>query len=288
MNIPVKKLQNGFRLPVLGFGTWTIGGKREKDTTNDEINILGIKNAINSGLTHIDTAEMYAAGHAEEIVGIAIKEFPRKKLFITTKVAPDHLKYDDLFRACENSLKRLQTDYLDLYLIHSPNDEVPINETMKALNKLKDQGLIKNIGVSNFKTSRLKKAQQTSVSPIVTNQVFYNLIVRQPETDGLIEYCQKNDILITAFRPVDRGLLTQSNNQIFAEICNKYQKTPAQMAINWLISQDNVVTISKMSNRKHLEENLKALNWKMEQIDIKKLRDEFPNQQKDTSETPLR
>ncbi|OGK40686.1 hypothetical protein A2954_00105 [Candidatus Roizmanbacteria bacterium RIFCSPLOWO2_01_FULL_37_12] len=288
MKIPTKKLKNGLEIPVLGFGTWTIGGKMESDPSNDEQNTIGINNALKIGITHFDTAEKYAAGHAEELLGLAIKNIDRSKLFITTKVANTNLGYDDVIASCKKSLNRLKTDYIDLYLIHAPNDGIPIKETMKAMGDLIKQGLVRNIGVSNFTTSRLKEAQKNSDYPIVTNQVFYNLFVRQPETDGLIQYCQQNDILITAFRPVERGILTRKGIPILDEISKKYKKTSAQIALNWLVSQPNVIAISKMSNKKHLEENLGALGWEMKMEDVDKLKREFPDQQKETSETPLR
>src|SRR3989344_7065137 len=121
MNIPVKTLKSGFSMPVFGFGTWQMGGRHERDPQNDdEADVRAIKVAIDAGITHIDTAESYSAGHAEELVAEAIKGYDRSKLFIVSKVKPEHLAPDDLLAACENSLKRLQTDYLDLYLLHHP------------------------------------------------------------------------------------------------------------------------------------------------------------------------
>lgn len=283
----MKKLKNGFELPVLGFGTWTMGGKLEADTTHDAADIRAIRHALHAGITHIDTAELYGAGHAEELVGEALKTYDRKKYFITSKVSAVNLHYTDVLASCSDSLKRLQTDYIDLYLIHAPNDEVPIQETLKALDELKAKGLIKHIGVSNFTTRRLQEAQKYTKNPIVVNQVFYNLIYRQPERDGLLKYCQREDIMIVAFRPVERGVLTSSGNALMDEMCQKYNKKPSNIAINWLISRPNVVAITKMKDKKHLTENLDAAEWTMESQDIEKLTREYPDQ-KDTSDTPLR
>src|SRR3989344_8387321 len=124
MIIPTKKLNNGFEMPVFGFGTWMMGGAFTQDPNNDDqADIQAIKTAIKFGITHIDTAEKYAGGHAEELVGEAIRNFARKKLFIVSKVSQTNLKYDDLIKSCQATLQRLNTSYLDLYLIHAPNPE---------------------------------------------------------------------------------------------------------------------------------------------------------------------
>ncbi len=288
MIIPNKKLKNGFEMPVFGFGTWTMGGRFSQSSENDdEADILAIKRSLDAGITHIDTAEIYAAGHAEELVRDAIRGYDRKKLFIASKVYPTHLRYDDAIQAAEASLKRLGIDYLDLYLIHAPNTNIALRETMGALDYLKDKEVIRNIGVSNFTAERLAEAQAYTKRPIVTNQVHYNLIFREPERKRLLEYCQINDVMLTAWRPVQKGLLAEANNPLMREMLKKYEKTPAQIAINWLISQKNVVTIAKMSDPKHLEENLGAIGWEMNDDDIERLRTEFPGQQSISDAVPL-
>src|SRR3989344_4832135 len=158
MKIPIKTLKNGFSLPIYGMGLWQVGGRYESDTSKDNEEIENIHRAIGLGITHFDTAEKYAAGHAEEILGQAIKNIDRNKLIITTKVAKTNLAYKNVIAACKHSLQRLKTDYIDLYLIHAPNDEVSIKETMKAMGDLIKQGLVRYIGVSNFTTLRLKEA----------------------------------------------------------------------------------------------------------------------------------
>src|SRR5579863_8282667 len=146
MNIPVKTLASGFSLPVFGLGTWQMGGRLEHNQKNDdEKDIAAIQEAIQQGVTHIDTAEKYAAGYAETLIGKAVKDFDRKKLFLASKVGADHLLYADVITACKASLKRLQTAYLDLYLVHKPNPEIPIADTMHALDDLVAEGLIKYI-----------------------------------------------------------------------------------------------------------------------------------------------
>jgi diketogulonate reductase-like aldo/keto reductase len=288
MKIPTKKLKNGFEIPVFGLGTWMMGGAKVRDeNNNDESDIQAIKNAIESGMTLIDTAENYAAGWAEKIVGKAIKGYKRDTLFITSKVGNHHLRYDDVISAAKASLERLETDYLDLYLVHSPNDAVPLAETMSAMDKLVAEGLVKNIGVSNFKTSRLMEAQKLSQNKIVTNQVYYNLIQREPEEEGLLNYCQENDVILTAYRPVEKGMLLNEIPPILQEVAEKYHKTPAQVALNWLASQKNVITLTKMRDIEHLKENIHAVDWTMDASDIEKLRASYPNQIKKSENLPL-
>ncbi|MCK5061299.1 aldo/keto reductase [Candidatus Parcubacteria bacterium] len=281
MNIPTKKLKSGFEIPVLGLGTWDFGGKKERIENYDESrDIIGVQKAIEMGFTHFDTAEMYAQGYSEEILGKAIKKQDRSKLFITSKVSPANLRYDDVIKSCKASLKRLQLNYLDMYLIHVPNHDIAIEETMRAFDELKKQGLIKSIGVSNFSIESFEEAQSKTNNKIVVNQIHYSLLFRIPEATGLLKYCQENDVLLEAWRPLHYGQLGATGTRIMDELAEKYNKKPAQIALNWLTSQDNVFTIVKASSINHLEENLGAVNWEMEKDDIEYLRDKFPYQSK--------
>ncbi len=290
MTIPTKKLKSGFEMPVFGLGTWQMGGRFERNLENDdEADIQAIKNAINAGITHIDTAEAYADGHSEKLIAKAIEGFDRKSLFIVSKVKWQNLGYDQIIQAAKASLKRLQTDYLDLYLIHAPSkDGTPIEESMKAMDYLVETGLVRNIGVSNFSIERFKEAQSHTKNKLVANQLHLNLIYREAERRGLVDYCIENDVMFIAWRPVEKGLLTSSNNPLMEEMCKKYTKTAPQIAINWLISQPNIVTLSKMTTPKHLQENLGALGWRLEQEDMDRLDKEFPGQQDISNAVPLR
>jgi diketogulonate reductase-like aldo/keto reductase len=277
-----KKLASGFRMPVLGIGTWRVGGDTAASHTRDKEEVAAMKAALKLGYDHIDTAEYYGAGHAEELVGEAIAGFDRKKLFITSKVMGDHLKYDEVINACKQSLKRLGTDYVDLYLVHWPNPRTPLKETMSAMDWLVEQKLVKNIGVSNFSVAQMKEAQRHSRNKVVANQMEYNLLVRNKglfTTDmesEVIPYCQKNDVMFIAWRPVAMGDLTKPGIRLLDEIAAKYGKTQAQVAINWLISKKNVVTIVKATNAKHLKENLGALGWTLKTEDVVRLDTELP------------
>jgi len=277
MNIPIKKLKNGFKIPVLGLGTWGFGGRMERIKNYDEKkDIKSIQKAIRMGFTSFDVAEAYAQGYSEEILGKGLKNQDRSKLFITSKVSPVNLSYKDTIKSCKASLKRLQLDYLDMYLIHNPNHNIVIDETMKAFDELKKEGLVKNIGVSNFLIDSFKKAQSKTSNKLVVNQIHYSLLFRIPEAIGLLKYCQENDVLLEAWRPLHYGQLGVKGIKIMDELALKYNKKPAQIALNWLISQDNVFTIVKASSIHHLEENIKAVNWKMEKKDIEYLRKKFP------------
>ena len=180
--------------------------------------------------------------------------------------------------SCKKSLKRLGTDYLDLYLLHEFSTVCPLKEAVEALDALVDDGLVKHIGVSNFGKNHLQEAQKLSKHGIVCDQVHYNLQVREVEKTGLLNYCQRNDVLLVAYRPVQQGRLLEKIPALMEELCLKYQKTPAQIALNWLISQKNVVTIAKTSNPAHLKENLGGLRWALTEGDVERLRKDYPDQ----------
>ena len=284
MDIPVKTLKSGFSLPVYGLGTWEMGGRFEADYSKDEADITAIKYAIDHGITHIDTAESYGAGHSEELVGKAVQGYDRSKLLIASKVSKENQRYDDVLRACEASLKRLGTDYLDLYLLHRfPESGIDIAETMRAMDKLVSEGTVKNIGVCNMTINRFEAAQSHSQNKLVCNQLHYSLRVR--EVSKIVEYCQQNDVLVTAWGPLQKGTLQTAD--ILQEMADKYSKTPYQIALNWLVSQPNVVTIPKTSSLDHLEENLDVLGWQLSAEDQARLSQEFPDQQLVSDRVPL-
>jgi diketogulonate reductase-like aldo/keto reductase len=279
-----KTLFDNFKIPVIGLGTWGIGGFMESDNSKDNEEIQAIRDAIKLGYSHIDTAELYGAGHTEELIGEAIMDLERSKLIITSKVFKTNLKHDEVIAACKSSLERLQTDYIDIYLIHAPNPEVPLEETMKALDELVEQGLVNYIGVSNFSVSQMEEAQKYSNNKLITNQIPYNLATRDVnltrETNyvgsctnmesEIIPYCQKNNLLVMAYRPIERGFLLESN-PLLDSLEKKYGKTKAQISLNWLISKPNIIAIPKSINSKHLKENLGATGWKLEADDIESL-----------------
>ncbi len=269
-------LNDGARLPALGFGTWEMGGRMEKDDSQDDRFIHAVKTAVEVGFTHIDTAEMYGNGHTETIVARAIKDVQRDALFITSKVRRENLAYADVHKACENSLERLGTDYLDLYLVHHPNPEIPVKETFKALDELVDKGKIHRYGVSNFNVDQMEEARQYAKHPIIANQIEYNLRTRnngvftQDMEKEIIPYCLKNNILVMAWRPLVKGDLNREN-EILQKLSEKYRCTPNQLAIAWLINKPQHATIAKATSEDHIRENFAAADIELEAKDIKSL-----------------
>ena len=286
MIIPTKKLNSGFELPVYGLGLWEMGGRWEADESKDNTEITAIQAALALGITHFDTAESYGDGHAEELLGQAIKGADRSKLIIATKVSAPHQSYEGLHQAFEASLKRLETDYVDLYMLHRyPEPGIPIADTMRAMDELVAQGLVRNIGVCNMSPNRFNEAQKHTKNKLVCNQVHYNVQYREMEKTGVLKHSQDNDVMLVAWRPLQKGTLL--NSPILDELAKKYSKTPAQVAINWLISQKNVVTLSKTSNVEHLKENLGAVGWAMDTEDIERIRSDFQDQKDVSDAVPL-
>jgi aryl-alcohol dehydrogenase-like predicted oxidoreductase len=196
----MKKLKSGFELPVYGMGLARVGGSTEKDTSQDEEWIKSIKLAIDNGVTHFDTAEAYGVGHSEELLGRAIKDTQRNRLIVASKVSAWNQTYDSIRKSCQASLQRLGTDYIDLYMLHTfPERGTDIKDTMRAMTDLVDQGLIKNIGVSNLTINRFKAAQAATPHKIVCNQLHYNVQFREVEQRGILEYSQKNDVFVVAW-----------------------------------------------------------------------------------------
>jgi diketogulonate reductase-like aldo/keto reductase len=220
--------------------------------------MAALRSALDIGYTLFDTAEVYALGHSEELVGRAIREsgISREKLFLTTKVSPEHLHFEDVLTACENSLRRLAVDLIDLYLIHWPSREIKLAETFRALNKLVRDGKVKHLGVSNFNLKQLKESQSLSETPILTNQVSYSLPDRTYAENTVLAYCQANDILLTAYSPVKRRFI--KGNKGLKSIARERGVSAEQIALAWLVRQPRVIAIPMSANPKHQAENFSA------------------------------
>jgi diketogulonate reductase-like aldo/keto reductase len=287
INLNIHTLGKG-AVPAMGFGTWRLGGARERDFANDDArDIDAIRTALELGLRHIDTAEMYAAGHAETLVAEAIKDQKRDTLYLASKVMGKNLRYDDVHVSARRSLERLKTDYLDLLYVHFPNPEVPMEETFRAFDELVAEKLVRAIAVSNFSLERLKRSREIAQTPISAIQVHYNLKYREPERAGLLRYCAENDIAVIAWRPVQFGELVEAPASVLQEVAKRYGKTPAQVAINWLLSQHGVGTLFMSRRREHIVENLGALGWNLSNEDIELLRSGFPGQEERSDRAPL-
>ncbi|MFC1988620.1 aldo/keto reductase [Chloroflexota bacterium] len=261
------------KVPALGAGTWAMGGGTLRNTDGDEESIRALRRAIELGMYLIDTAEMYGDGHCEELVGEAIKPFPREQLFIVSKVWHNHMHYADVIKAAEHSLKRLQTDWIDLYLTHYPSLEVPMNETMEAMESLVERNLVRFIGVSNFNVAQMEEATSCfSKGEIVANQVDYSLAARSAEKD-VLPYCTQHQLTVMAYSPLAKGELAR--NEFLHDIGKKYGKTAAQVALNWLITQEGVIAIPKAVNLNHLEQNADAAGWTLSKEDRERISQHF-------------
>ena len=258
-------------LPKIGFGTGRLGGTMFPNRWRDSHWLAAVRSALEAGYSHLDTAEFYSLGYSEELIRRAIQETGTKHedIFITSKVWPNHLSYKNVLRACEGSLRRLGTDYIDLYLIHWPNPFLPLSETFLALNQLVRDGKVRHVGVSNFNLHRIKEAQALCESPLLTNQVPYSVQTRTYINNGVIEYCQKNDILVTAYTPVEHGHL--GAGKVIRSIADAHHVTPHQIALAWLIAQPRVITIPMSFNPQHQKENLAAMEIELSKEEMGRL-----------------
>ena len=251
---------------------WKIGGDSYPDPKRDPASLAALRTALEVGYIHFDTAEVYADGHSEELLGRAIHETntKRESLFITTKVDPAHLQYDQVLRSCEKSLSRLNTDYIDLYLIHwPPRMSMHLDDAFRGLNQLVRDGKVKHLGVSNFNVKLLKQAQTLSETPILTDQVPYRLPDRSYVKNGVLEYCQKNEVLLTAYSPVKfRNLPVNKTLQAIAEA---HAVTSFQIALAWLVAQPRVITIPMSLNPQHIKENFEAAEIELSQAEFETL-----------------
>jgi diketogulonate reductase-like aldo/keto reductase len=243
--------KTGSQLSEIAFGTWRYQG-----------GIAPLREAIALGANFIDTAESYGS---EETVGEAIKGV-RDKIFLATKVSPRHFSRLEVIRSAEQSLKRLGTDYIDLYQLHWPNYHVPIGETMAAMEELVASGKIRFIGVSNFSAREIERAQATlSKNRIVSNQVRYSLVERTIE-DGLLQYCEAQEITILAFSPLASGLQnirSYDQNDVLGAVAVLTGKTRAQVALNWCICHPPVIALCKAGSADHVRENCGGSGWRL-------------------------
>lgn len=238
---------HGVEIPVLGFGTWQLKGEECK---------TAVQSAIEVGYRHIDTAQMYGNEHA---VGAAIEDssVDRDDVFLVTKVRRRNLSPNDIRHTVTESVERLGTD-IDLLLIHSPSETVPLEDSIAAMNRLQEKGVVGNIGVSNFSVAQWKAAIDASETPILTNQVEYNPFETQ---DSVYEFCLENDLLLTAYSPLAEQAVIGS--ETLQQIGDGYGKSEAQVALRWLIQQENVAAIPKAASTKYQEENIDVFDFEL-------------------------
>lgn len=270
---------SGKLVPIIGQGSWAIP---ESGTAKKEA-IDSLQLGIDIGMTHIDTAEMYGNGKAEEVIGEAIKGLKRNKLFIVSKVLPSNASYKGTIKACENSLRRLKTDYLDCYLLHWPGS-IPLEETMTALEQLVRDGKILSLGLSNFDVEGLKEAKgYLQKEKITCNQVFYHLGERGIERK-LIPYCQRQDIAIVAYTPFGQnGLPSESSakGKALKQVADKHGVSIRQVILAFLVRKEIVFTIPKASKADHVKDNAAAGDLVLDASDIRLIDSHFPGPTKD-------
>jgi len=256
------------RVPALGMGTWEMGDHRA--ARKDEIACL--QHGIDLGMSLIDTAEMYGEGASEKLVGEAIAG-RRDKVFLVSKVYPHNATRKGTIAACERSLARLGTDRLDLYLLHW-RSSVPFAETIEAFAHLQRDGKIRHWGVSNLDASELDELAATpGGQAVATDQVLYNLSRRGAEW-SLLPWCAQHGIPLMAYSPIEQARLLR-NRQLMA-LAAEIGKSPAQIALAWLLSRNNVIAIPKAAKRAHVDENFGALDCVLDGATLAKLDVIFP------------
>jgi len=239
------KLKNGNEIPALGLGTSGLRGDQCTEV---------VKKALKLGYRHLDTADMYG-NHQAIAKAINEADVKRDQLFITSKIQSEDLEAEQLKKTADRLLTELDIQYFDLLLIHWPSPEVPIEESLKAMKDLKEEGKAINIGVSNFTIPLLKEALEFYPDLITVNQVEFHPTLYQKD---LLDFAFKNDIILTAYSPLAQGEVF--DNSVLKSLGEKYDKTPAQLALRWLIEK-NIVVIPKASSEAHLKNNLNIFDW---------------------------
>ena len=259
---------NGEKVAALGMGTWQMGDRR----TQRKEEIRSLQRGIELGMNVIDTAEMYGEGAAEKLVGEAIAG-RRDQVFLVSKVYPHNATRQGTVAACERSLARLGTDRLDLYLLHW-RSSVPFRETIEAFEHLQRDGKIRRWGVSNLDTAEMAELHSTPGGEnVATNQVLYNLSRRGIEWD-LLPRCSERSIPVMAYSPVEQARLLGDRRLL--GLAAKIGKTPAQVALAWILSRNNVIAIPKAGSVAHVEENFGALECVLSPEIVAELDGVFP------------
>jgi diketogulonate reductase-like aldo/keto reductase len=261
-------LPSGGIVPALGLGTWRMG----EDPHRRQSEIRAIQKSIDLGMTLIDTAEMYGDGASEEVVGEAVAG-RRDEVTLVTKIYPHNATRRRTVVSCDDSLRRLRVDAIDLYLLHW-RGSTPLDETFEAMAALKQAGKIKAFGVSNFDTSDMEEAWSLPHgAEIATNQILYNLTRRNPEID-LLPWCAEHRVPVMAYSPVEQGRLL--DNRKLAGIARDQGRTTSQIALAWLLAQPDVIVIPKSSSPDHIEENRAAADIVLTEDELSMLNEAFP------------
>ncbi|MFA1610239.1 aldo/keto reductase [Halobellus rubicundus] len=246
----------GTRVPKVGLGTWQLTG---------ETCYEAVSTALDLGYRHIDTAQLYE-NESEVGRAIADSDVDREDVFLTTKVAPGNARYDDVLESTEGSLDRLDTEYVDLLLLHWPNPLVSVGDTMAAMDRLVEEGAVENVGVSNFPRVLLDRARDAADADVVTNQVQFHPYKPQR---GMLGHCQEEGLFLTAYSPLARGEALDDPD--VRRLAEAYDKTPAQVVLRWATQHRDVVVIPKSASEAHLEQNLALFDFKLTRSEIDEL-----------------
>lgn len=256
--------KQGINIPKLGFGTWQLTG---------ENCLHGVKFALKTGYKHIDTAQIYE-NEAEIGQALAESDINRHDIFLTTKVWRDFVAADRLENSVNESLRKLKTDYVDLLLIHWPVDEVPLEETMRALKAVQAAGKTRLIGVSNFTVAQMKTCIEEFGADLATNQVEYHPYLSQ---DPVLNFARKHDMFLTAYSPLGRMKL---QNDTLQRIAQKYGKSETQVILRWHVQQPDVVAIPKSATPAHIASNLDIFDFELDYADMQAITDLNHNNQR--------
>jgi diketogulonate reductase-like aldo/keto reductase len=263
-------LPSGEPVPRLGQGAWQIGEQRTRHATE----LKALRTGLDLGLTLIDTAEMYGSGGSEELVAEAIAG-RREHVYVVSKVLPSNASRRGTIAACERSLKRLKTDYLDLYLLHWQGS-IPFEQTLESFVKLRDRGSIRHFGVSNFDGEELAHAHALAGgADLATNQVLYNLEQRGIEWD-LLPWCRERGMPVMAYSPLGSDSTRLRAHPVLRKIAARLGATPARVALAWLLRQPDVIVIPKAASAEHVRDNHAALTLELEAAELAEIERSFP------------
>ena len=250
--VPTMK-RDGGEMPILGLGTWELTGEECTQAVDA---------ALRMGYRHIDTASMY--GNEEQVGnGMKASGVDRGAVFLTTKLSVENVKADGVRRSCDRSLQLLDTDYLDLLLIHWPDKNVPLAETFGAMAELKSEGKTRHVGVSNFTIKYMGRALDVSAEAIFCNQIEYHPYIKQ---GPIMKFCREHDVPVVAYSPLASGQVLK--DETLAEIGRKHDKSPAQVALRWVLRQTGVAAVPKSTSEEHLRQNLEVFDFELDKDDL--------------------
>lgn len=278
--IPTLTLKSGIKIPTIGLGTWMVGGDMVRNPQNDDIGQQqNLAYAIDNGISLIRTAQNYAEGHCEEIIGNAISKIDRSKIFLIVSIFEGNgIDKDSILRELSKSLIRLGTDYVDMLIIGGINPDVSLRKISEGLLSAKSTGLARSIGVGNYRKKELESLVDLLGDELDYNELHYNLIVREVELCGVRDYQEKHNIVLGAYRPLQLGQLARPGIDLLDTLANKYNKTQAEISLKWILNHKNTITFPKSLDKKHIDQIIHLSEWDIDDTDQTLLTNKFPIQ----------